>query len=57
MRRMCWIMWTVREASSKAARGEPMAIQRKNVPERKVRRRDTEIRSGEERRRDSQPRR
>src|SRR3974390_3221996 len=50
-------MWTVREASSKAERGEPTAIQREKMPARKATRRDGEIRPGEEWGRANQPRR
>ena len=50
-------MWTVSEDSSKADRGEPMAIQRKKMPAKNAARRKGEMRSREERRRESQPRR
>jgi hypothetical protein len=55
--RMCWIMWTVSEASSKAESGEPIAIHRENMPARKAARRHGGKSSGEVRRNESHPRR
>ena len=47
IRRMCWIMWTVRDASSKAESGEPMATQSRNMAARKAARRRIESSPGE----------